>query len=80
MSLSCVWRARGRVAGVVARDAVLEYRYDDAAPGSDLNVSLLCKVHLGKGTSMWCSPNVTIIISVAHNDIACSCTIHHIIA
>ncbi|KPJ12876.1 hypothetical protein RR48_10506 [Papilio machaon] len=36
------------VAGVVARDAVLEYRYEDTAPDADLSVSLLCKVHLGK--------------------------------
>ncbi|KPJ03841.1 Aquaporin-12 [Papilio xuthus] len=36
------------VAGVVARDAVLVYRYEDTAPDADLTISLLCKVHLGK--------------------------------
>lgn len=44
--------ARIRVAGVLARHAVYVYRYQDNSANADLSVSIYCKVHLGKGTSM----------------------------
>lgn len=40
------------VAGVLARHTVFMYRYEDTNASADLSVSIFCKVHLGKGTSM----------------------------
>lgn len=40
------------VTGVLARHTVFVYRYEDTNASADLSVSIFCKVHLGKGTSM----------------------------